>query len=122
MKLPCVTSCLMLLSADNLMTQDGLLHVQQTSGAVLNQDTDQWSIQLTCGLFIFRDSPLFYVEWIVSGHHLNCVFTLFHNTQFKSEVSENELSSTDSSVLPVMNLLSCLTLVVLLVHLCLSAR
>ena len=48
--------CLMLLSADSLMTQDGVLHVQQMSEAVLNQDTNQWSIQLTCGLFIFRDS------------------------------------------------------------------
>ena len=55
----------MLLFADGLMTQDGGMHVQQTSEAVLNQDTDQWSIQLTCGLFNFRDSPPFYVEWTV---------------------------------------------------------
>ena len=66
MKSHCVTLARCFdLSTDDLMTQDGELHVQQ-SGAVLNQDTDQWSIQLTCGLFIFRDSPPFYVEWTVS--------------------------------------------------------
>ena len=49
------------------------LHVQQTSEAVLNQDTDQWSIQLTCGLFNFSGAPPFNVEWIVGGHSLNCL-------------------------------------------------
>ena len=68
---------MLLLSTENLSPQDGELHVQQTSEAVLNRDTDQWSIQLTCGLFNFSGAPPFYVEWTVSGHLLNCLFTLF---------------------------------------------
>ena len=49
-----------------MVTQDGELHVQQTPEAVLNPDTDQWSIQLMCGVFNFHDSPPFSVEWVVS--------------------------------------------------------
>ena len=64
-------SCILLQSTDSLSPQDGELHVQQTSEAMLSQDTDQWSIQLTCGLFNASGSPPFNVEWIVSGYHPN---------------------------------------------------
>ena len=52
---------------DDLMTQDGHLHVTQNSEAVLDKTTEQWSIQLHCGTFTFRGDPPFQVEWIVSG-------------------------------------------------------
>ena len=55
-----------MLVADDLILQDGQLQVQQTPEAVLDPDTDQWSIQLTCGVFNFHGSPLFSVEWTVS--------------------------------------------------------
>jgi len=50
--------------SDDLMTQDGYLHVTQRSEAVLDTHTDKWTLELQCGTFTFRGDPAFQVEWI----------------------------------------------------------
>lgn len=48
---------------DSLMTQDGYLHVTQSTLAVKNPHTGEWAIELQCGIFIYRADPPFNMEW-----------------------------------------------------------
>ena len=64
------------LRTDDLMTQDGYLHVSQRPEAILDTQTDQWTIELQCGTFTFRGDPAFQVEWIVSAGLQFCCFVI----------------------------------------------
>ena len=43
------------------------LEVNQQPRAVYNNDTDQWSVDLACGVFDYRNNPPFDVEWLVGN-------------------------------------------------------
>ncbi|KAL8590997.1 hypothetical protein ACOMHN_044989 [Nucella lapillus] len=54
--------------ADNLMTQDGGVHVKQIPNPVLDRASGLWSIMLTCGDFTFHgQNPPYYVQWTIPG-------------------------------------------------------
>jgi len=65
-----------LVNTDGLPTRDGQLHVQQEPDAVLDSTTQQWSLVLSCGIFIYLAEPLFPVEWLV-GDSLSVWFFTF---------------------------------------------
>ncbi|KAL8625351.1 hypothetical protein ACOMHN_044494 [Nucella lapillus] len=50
--------------ADHLMTQDGRVHVSQELNPVLDEASGLWTIQLTCGDFVFKgQQPPYDVQW-----------------------------------------------------------
>jgi len=64
-----------LVNTDGLPTRDGQLHVQQEPDAVLDSTTQQWSLVLSCGIFVYLAEPAFPVEWLVGAL---CLFLYFH--------------------------------------------
>ena len=48
------------------MASNHHLHVTQSPGAVYNDVTQEWSLQLSCGRFTYVGQPPFAVEWVVS--------------------------------------------------------